>query len=395
MAGTHAILAPSAAGRWLACPPSARFEEQIPEVDTPYSREGTLAHDLAAHILEGRAGLYKGPASGYNRRLMLIEGRVRAFYQEIDQPNAFAAMLDFAEDWAAFVRDQVPLMGRHELLIERRLDMSQFAPLCHGTTDASVFTPHVLYVNDYKYGSGVRVSAVENKQMMLYALGALLEAHRLGYEPNIVVMSIFQPRVSEMASQWEIDTADLLDWAEESLAPAARLAIAGMGDFNAGPHCQFCKARTSCRAYYTHFGELLRVSDRRQITSGELGKVLAFGPGVASWIKKVIDDTRLKMLNGYKVDGFKLVAGRQTRKFINEDVTVDIMLGEGYDTDQMFRTELRPLSELEGLIGKKKFAAIMADNITRVEGNPQIVDGEDDRPEVGAGGAAEYDDDLL
>lgn len=395
MAKAHAILAPSSAGRWLACPPSARFEEQIPEEDSQYSREGTLAHDLAALILESRAGIYEGSQARFNADLLAIEDKVADFYESIGQPNGFNAMLDYAEDWAAFVRQQIPMVGKMELLVEKRLDMSKYAPVCFGTTDACVMTSRVLYVDDYKFGTGVRVSAVENKQMMLYALGALLLAHEKGFDPNVVVMSIYQPRVSEIPSQWELDTADLLDWAEDVLAPKAKLAIAGQGDFNAGKHCQFCKARTMCRAYYDHFEDLLRISDKRQMTGKDLGKVLAFGPQVQTWLKKVIDETRAKMQNGMRVEGFKLVAGRQTRKFISEDETVDILIGEGYDTDDMFRVEMRPLTELEALLGKKRFAALMAHNLTKVEGNPQIVDGDDDRPAIDASGADDYEDDLL
>lgn len=392
MAKAHAILSPSAAYRWLTCTPSARFEEQIPEVDSIYSREGTLAHELAALILSSRAGIYKGSQARFNQELSDIEKQVKEFYAAQNKPNAFNDMLDHAEDYADYVRSFVPMVGRSEMFIERRVDMSSYAPLCYGTVDNGVLTPNVLYVTDYKYGAGKRVTAVWNKQMMLYALGLLLVAHKLGYDPDTVVMSIFQPRVSETASTWEIDTADLLEWAETELAQQAVLAIGGQGDFVAGSHCDFCKAKTSCKAYYDHFEELKDIYDKRQMTAKDVQKVLAFGSTVAAWVKKVTDEQRTKMQNGARVKGFKLVAGRNVRKFKNEDDVVDIMLGKGFEFEDMYKAELRGITDLEGLLGKKQFNQLFADVITIVEGNPAIVPEEDDRQAIDASGADDYDE---
>ncbi len=392
MSNAHAILAPSSAGRWLACPPSARFEEQIPEEETPYAAEGTIAHDVAALLLAVRAGIYKGGTAQLNRELNALDATAAAFYKSQGKPNAFNDMYDHAEDYADFVKGQFPLTGKYELLIERKLYMDKYAPLCFGRTDAAVMTPRVLFVDDYKYGSGVRVSAVGNKQEMLYGLGALLEAHKLGYDPDVVVMAIFQPRISETASTWEIDTADLLDWAEDELKPQATLAIAGQGEFKAGKHCHFCKAKTMCRAYYDKFDDVKTIKDKRIMTDKDLKTVLTFGSMVAAWVKKVEEEAKIKLQQGRRIPGFKLVAGRQHRAFIREDDVVDTLLGEGYDTEDIFKSELRPLTDLEGKLGKKRFATLFANNLQKVEGNPQLVDETDDRPAIDRTAADDYDD---
>lgn len=389
---THAILSPSAAYRWLTCTPSARFEEQIPEEDNEFSREGTLAHDLAALILSSRAGVYKLGHPAYLAEMRALEADVAKFYASIDKPDAFSDMMGYAEDYANYVRSFIPMVGKSLLLVEQRLDMSEYAPLCFGTVDAAVITPKVLYVIDYKYGVGVRVSANWNKQMMLYGLGALLEAHRLGFDPDTVVVTIFQPRVSETPSTFEIDTADLLDWAEDELAPKAVLAIGGQGEFVAGSHCHFCKARTACKAYYDRFDDVRKIVDKRQMTEKDLQTVLTYGPTVATWVKKVIDETRAKMQHGKRIKGFKLVAGKGRRAFIKEADVVDVLLGEGFDFDQMYKAELRGITDLEGALGKKRFNQLFADNINVQEGNPQIVDEDDDRPAVGATAADDYDE---
>lgn len=392
MAKQHAILSPSAAYRWLACTPSARFEEQIPDVDSIFSREGTLAHELAALILSSRTGLFKKPQKAFNKELSKIEELVAKFYAGIGKPNAINEMMDYAEDYAAYVRQFIPIAGKSVVLIERRVDMSSYAPLCYGTVDCGIITPRVIYVIDYKYGAGKRVSAIKNRQMMLYALGLLLVALEKGYEPDKVVVSIFQPRVSETASTWEIDTEDLLDWAETELKEQAVQAIGGQGDFVAGSHCDFCKAKTSCKAYYDHFADLKNISDKRQMTSSDVVKVLTHGTTLMSWVKKVIDDQRIKMLNGARVKGFKLVAGRSLRKFTNENDVVDILLGEGVEFENMYKVELRGITDLEGFFGKKRFQEVLGDVVIRTEGAPNIVPEDDDRPAIGASAGDDYDE---
>lgn len=42
----HALLSASSAKKWLNCTPSARLEDAIPEEQSPYAAEGTLAHGI-------------------------------------------------------------------------------------------------------------------------------------------------------------------------------------------------------------------------------------------------------------------------------------------------------------------------------------------------------------
>ena len=44
--GTHALLSPSAASRWLNCTPAPRLEAELPEKTSEYAAEGTLAHSV-------------------------------------------------------------------------------------------------------------------------------------------------------------------------------------------------------------------------------------------------------------------------------------------------------------------------------------------------------------
>ncbi len=389
----HAILGPSSAYRWLACTPSARFEEQIPEEESEYAAEGTLAHDLAALVLSGRSGLFKGPHDLFNRYLMEIQNKVIEFCQQKGEgfqeaKLAFDTMFEHAETWAGIILDY-----GGEILIEQEYDISTYVPLGFGTADGTNLTKIVLYVSDYKYGAGVPVSAKKNKQMMMYGLGALIKAVERGYKPQTLVLTIFQPRAGGV-STWEISVEELLKWAELEVRPKALLAIAGEGEFIPGEHCQFCKARTRCKAYYNKFSDVLDIQDKREMTDKDLKTVLTYGPLLKSWVNKVEEEAVRKLQNRKPVKGFKLVAGRGQRQFRNEDNIVDILLGAGYESDQIFSSSLRSLTDFEKELKPKRFNELLGSEIINIEGKPKIAPMDDDRPAVGASAADDYDDDI-
>lgn len=395
MPSRHAILGPSSAYRWLACTPSARFEEQISEEESVYAAEGTLAHELAALILSSRCGVFQGPQRQYNDMMEHWQAEVVAFYTGIEDADPWAsylAMLEYAEEWAAYVQDIVQQSYKSQLFIEREYDLSQFVPLGFGTSDATVVLPEVLHIADYKFGAGKQVHADNNPQGMLYALGALMATikENPSYKPHTVCVHIFQPRAGG-ASSWDISVADLLEWAEFTVAPAAALAIAGQGEFVAGDHCQFCKAATICRARYLEFAEVLRISDKRQMSDRERAIVLERGDGLAGWVKKVKERAVNDILAGNKVNGFKLVAGTGRRQFKNEDDVVDVLLGENFE--EIFDAKLRSLTDIEKTLGKKRFAELFKDLVINKEGAPQLVGEEDARKAIGASAHDDYEED--
>lgn len=378
MADRHAILSPSAAYRWLACTPSARFEEQIPEEENVYAAEGTLAHELAALLLLEKTG-----GNADENALKRIK----------DNPLYNSEMQEYCEGYASFVAE---LANGEHVYIEHEYDMSKYIPLQFGTCDASFIRSNNMWVIDFKYGAGVSVSPTVNKQMMCYALG-VYDYHAKGYTLEGANLLIYQPRAGAgtkySPKPWYISTDDLLSWAETEAKPKGRLAIAGMGDFVPGKHCQFCKARTFCKAYYDCFSEMRKIKDKRVMTDADTVKVLTYGPLIASWVKKVEEDTVKRLESGKPLKGFKLVAGRGKRAFKSEDDVVDILIGEGYE-DEIFDSSLKSLTAIEKLVGPKKFKEIFADEVMNVPGKVQIASMDDARPAVGVSAADEYDDEY-
>ena len=89
------------------------------------------------------------------------------------------------------------------IMVEHRLDYSEYVPEGFGTGDLVIVADGVIEVIDFKSGRGVRVDAHRNSQLMLYALGALLEFDPL-YDIHHVRMTIVQPRLNNLSS-YEMD----------------------------------------------------------------------------------------------------------------------------------------------------------------------------------------------
>lgn len=377
----HALLGPSGASRWMACTPSARLEEQFADTSSEAAAEGTAAHALCELLLRHEVKEIAG--AKYKRELAsLMLGK---YYD--------GAMQEHAEDYVVFV------MGRFAeartatkdaiLEIEVRLDMTDWVPDGFGTGDAVIIADGTLDLIDMKYGKGVEVSATENKQLMLYGLGALAK-YGHAYRIDTVRMTIYQPRLGNFSS-YEINADELLQWADNVLAQAAKKAFAGEGDFVVGPHCQFCRAKTVCKAYATHQLEI----DRYQMQHPDLldeaavADVLDRAKDFTSWIKAVEDYALNEAVNnGRKWPGYKLVEGRSNRKITDEESAVKELRLLEYTDEQIYTIKLQGVTHFEKLLGKKVFAEKLGPFVTKPEGLPTLAPDYDKRPEIGAADSA-------
>lgn len=392
MGSRHAILGPSGSERWIACTRAPRLEQLVPNEETVYAREGTLAHELAALVLEVRAGVFKSKyPNHYNDLMEHWQRDIVAFYTEIGDANpwaAYLAMLEYAEEWALYVQEVYQLHYASQIFVEREYDLSAYVPESFGTGDAMVLLPGELHAFDYKFGAGKQVYAANNSQVMCYALGALIEFLSDSYQPTYVVLHIGQPR-SGGYSHWRISVDELFEWADFVLAPAAAKAWKGEGDFKPGPHCQFCRAQLICSARMDEFYTAMEAMDAGRMTPEEQALVLERGEAIMLWIKKMREKATADIRLGREVPGFKLVEGSGRREFKNEDDVVDALFGEDIE---LFNSKLRPLTEIEKELGPKKFAQLLGDAVIKRAGADTLVPLSDKRKAINFTGAEVYDD---
>lgn len=355
----HALLSASSAHRWLNCPPSAIAADLYPATDTEYTREGTLAHEVAELI-----------ASAMNEHAfpLLPDG--------VDQE-----MIDCAKAYADYIQEQKQ-SDDAVVLLEQRVDFSPWVPRGFGTADAIIIQNKVMDVIDYKYGKGVAVSAIDNEQEMLYGLGALNE-YGYVYDIDLIRLHIFQPRLNNV-SVFEISFSDLMEWGEERVAPIAEQAIRGEGEYKAGDHCRFCPHAGRCR-------ELTRVCSEHIITHGveadvpvlapwEVAEVLRKEPLITLWLKRVKDQALTAMLNGDEVPGYKVVAGRGNRSWRDEIEAAIVLQNAGYKLEEITETKLLSVAAMEKAIGRKKAVELLPDLYEKKTGAPTVAPVTDKRP---------------
>lgn len=384
--GAHALLAPSSAKRWMTCTPSAKLEATMPEKDTAYTREGTIAHAMAEAILRDllkqKLDYFPEPSEYLTSRsgVILAEFCRTCDHEGLDWREMAETVYDnycrpvFEAYLGAQLEDPDAV-----LVIEAKLKLSEFIPEGFGSSDAVLIYGDTLEVFDLKYGKGVKVYAEENAQMMCYALGAYLGPGEL-YDINHVRMTIIQPRLRHESS-WGLHVLDLMRWAHFELRPAARQAFKGEGEQIPGEHCRFCKVAAQCKALadYT-LGITEKKNEPGLMSLEEIAALLPHFSTIKSWISSVEEFALEAALEGDEIPGFKVVEGRSIRKISNSAEAAQRLSAGGWEpTDYLKAPELKTITELEKMLTKKGFATLLGDLVIKPEGKPTLVEASDPR----------------
>lgn len=370
---SHALLSASASSRWLHCTPSVRLEEQFPDVTTEYAEEGTLAHEIAELKLRK---YYIEPMSQRTFNTRLNKMKKHALYQE--------EMLKHTDTYLEYLQGiTLAMTSPPYVAVEKRIDYSTYAPEGFGTVDCLVISGDTIYVNDFKYGKGVAVSAYQNTQMMLYALGAYLEYSFL-YPIQKVHLSIVQPRLNNI-SEFEMTIDELLQWGE-SIKPIAQKAFAGEGTFVPGEHCKFCKAKARCRARAERYTALDNFKQMKPplISDEEVGQILEKAEHIESWVKALKDYALSESLKGREITGWKAVEGRGSRSFVNTDDAFAHLKANGVDEALLFERVPLTVSKIEKVLKTETFRTLLeeAGHIQKSVGKPTLVPISDKRKPI-------------
>ena len=390
----HALLSASASSRWLNCTAAPRFEANFPESTSEYAKEGTLAHkfcELAAQYNFNQ--ITKRKLNSENKKLMA---------DPLYQPE----MLKTAEFYAQYLFEKsMGFSNKPYTVQEVKVDFSEYVPDGFGTCDHVMIGGDTLHITDYKHGKGVQVSAEGNSQMRLYALGALKKyAPIFGDSIKNVSMAIVQPRVTEDVSEEMLTVEQLLEWGEW-VKPVAMKAYSGLGEFAAGIWCRFCRGKAVCKARAENYTALEDFKDCMiegkmteedavsyeeawclgadvpgVLTDEEIADLLIRGAELAQWYKDIQDYALESILSGKIIPGWKVVEGKSNRAFSDTDKAIEQIKNAGYAEETLYKPkEPLSLSNLEKLIGKKKFVDLVGPLIVKPQGKPTLVPESDKR----------------
>jgi hypothetical protein len=395
----------------MRCPGSVVLEAQYPDSSSAYAREGTAAHELAALVLEdgdATAQAYVGKRIAYNDH-----------GEDVQWPIT-QDMADYVDDYVKLVRERAE---GATLLVERKLPIDHITgeASATGTSDV-VIIDHAnseIVVIDLKYGMGVRVSAEENEQTQLYALGALEEYSVLGDFAH-VSMLIHQPRLNHV-SEWTITVEQLLTFAKSASFAAGQCDLARSldgedalaGFLSPGEkQCRFCKAKATCpalRAEITdvvggssaatpdEFAEFLPEPVDMQTGDNYLPIAMAKVGMVEDWCKAVRAEVERRLLAGQNVDGYKLVEGKRgPRKWSDADDIEQLFKSFRLRQDEMYDFTLISPTKAEKVFKEnpKRWAKVQ-ERITQSTGKPSVAPATDKRPALAVQSVADDFRDLM
>lgn len=398
MPDKHAILSPSAAHRWLRCTPAPRVEAEFPETTSEYAEEGRLAHSVCELAAKKKFTVMNNRT--YNSRLKKLKA----------DPKWDDEMLSTAATYVEHLTEHA-MRFEHApyVALEVQVDITDYAPEAFGTCDCVMIGGDELIITDYKHGKGVPVSAQDNPQMLLYALGAL-KLYRPIYGDMIRRVSTYidQPRLGSYDGA-SMTVEELLAWGE-SIKPKAAAAFMGTGEFAPGEWCRFCRAKAKCRARANQNTALEDFKDciplgrsipmqaeydttgfkpSNCLTDEEIGALLVRAEGLVAWYNDLKEYALAACLNGKTIPGWKAVEGRSTRAWTDQDAALEALMAGGVEEAIIYDRVPKTLAQLEKVIGKQRFGELVGGMITKSPGKPALAAESDKRPAYN-GAAADF-----
>lgn len=375
--GSHSRFSPSATERDTLCPPSFLLNEQLPDRNTPDSQHGTAAHHLGELCLrtDKDTVLYAGCviAVGPHGECRFVHEKAPAREDE----NTFEVDDEMVNAVQAYVDACREEHGDH--YVEVRVEHTRYCPDFDewgdplppqfGTSDhvCVAFSERTIYVDDLKYGKGVKVFAEKNKQATKYALGVIDEFDYLyGFEDDwAVVIRIHQPRLSHLDA-WHTTVGELREF---GLQIKAQLTEVFNPDapFNPGEkQCRFCKASARCRAKheYIHsqialqFDDEDALPDPRLLSMEELAEAWRRHPLFEQHYKAINEELLNAMKAGTPAPGLKLVAAVTHRRW-NDPIEAKAALRRlGVAADAIEVRKIISPNQAEALLPKDKRPAL-------------------------------------
>ncbi len=374
----HAELAPSAAHRWIRCPGSVPMSKGIGDTGSSYAAEGTWAHKLAEVRLEGRE--------------TLTEDEIADLVGLTGETYDTAAM----DEPVRYYVDYVKSLGG-DLFTEQRLSLTEITGEegARGTADAVILRGSELVIADLKFGQGVKVDAVENPQLTIYAGAAVRTfAPMMDEELAQIRLIIIQPRLDHV-SEWTLTPAELearLDTISKAAAEARReMAAEDTAQWHLCPglpQCRFCPARGRCRELARFALTAAGLPELKgmvpKLDACMIGETLGKLDLIQSWIDGMRQVAEEELLKGRSIPGWKLVAGRAgPRKWGDKEAADRILSEKGVPDSLRFTRELISPTQAEklakaGQITEEQWQAVQGE-ITRSEPKPAVVPEDDPR----------------
>lgn len=381
----HVLLSPSSSHRWLHCTPSALLESTEPSTYSPYAEEGTEAHSLAEIKLSYMLGYIDDNL--YTTKFEDFRLKSKFYNAEFNEH-----VNKYCQEVMTIVKEDYKGLNV-KVYLEEYVVFDDIVPEGGGTSDIVIVGSNFIHIIDLKFGKGVLVSAIDNPQLRLYALGAVRK-HLRECSCTEVKMTIIQPRLDDITTDF-MSIKSLNDWAINYVKPRAELAIAGKGELVPGDHCKFCKRRGKCKSLsdnqlaiaQAEFDDVVvnnNILEPKDMPPEILSRILLIAPKFIDWFKDVEKYALSALINGdLKIPNYKLVEGRSIRMISDQDAVREKLKTAGFkEEDYMKPSELLGITTLEKNVGKKLFNTLCDSFIIKPKGKPTIAHISDKRAAI-------------
>lgn len=395
MPTAHAALGASSASRWITCPGSVAMSEGREDRPSAYAMYGTAAHTLAErHLTAGTDPLLGCAPSDLGA--------------EIDGVTVDAEMIEIVDTYLATIGALLAGEVHVDKWVEMRVSLDALSPPVEmfGTADfvAVLYRTRTLLVVDLKTGAGVHVPAAGNLQMRYYALGAYFSLGPVARAAvDTVKMVIVQPRAGGVSVD-EMDVTDLVPLGADLLA-AAHAAMSPGAPLRPGSHCRFCRASGACpaQANFALASAQAVFSDDPLpdlaagpthpsfLTNEEMGMMLDRLAAIDTWRTALADEAMRRLTEGQPVPGWKLVAKRARRRWLDEDTAV-ATLSSHVDIDALLPRALVSPAQAERLLPRTHRNLVGQLAVSESSG-PTLATERDPRPALS--GAVVFNDGML
>jgi hypothetical protein len=345
------VVGGSTAKRVMNCPGSVALVAQAPVMpSSTYADKGTLLHTAISEYLLGEDNVIGTTYEGHT----------------LDQD-----MYDDKLQPALDLLDELDPDGLMKMAVETRVGFGNYLPGAFGSCDLLGRLGDTAYVIDWKFGDGIAVSAEDNEQLMYYAAAAMRtkESAWVFNGATKIVCAIIQPPVLR---QWETTPARIKQF-ERDLKRAVKVSEKPDAKLNPGSHCRFCPAKPTCPQMTGAVDRALKTK-LDAVDNDMLGAYAANAVLLQGWIDSINELVETKLKAGAKVPGWKMVAKRGTRKWIDEAKAAAALAELGIDP---FKKELLSPAQAE-----KKIKNLPEGLTVSVSSGDTLAEESDPRPAV-------------
>jgi hypothetical protein len=374
MTSHSTILGGSNAQRLLACPASHQELMRSPDTDTSsiYADEGSMLHEVISARL-----------TGMEMNIVLEQE------QEATLQKALTSLHALKKAWGGGFRinaieETIPFPG---------------VPGSFGTCDLVLSSKTHVLVVDWKFGSGVPVSALYelpdgsdmvNPQLAFYAICARAQRPKL-FNGKKIVLVIIQPRLDSVSEV--VTDNEELDQFKESMTNAYIEAIGRDPHRERGEHCRFARCKVTCKLWTGPLLDLSALDPNKAALRGSqtpaaqaeystfLTRALAVAEFAETWAEEIRRQAHLYLTDGGLIGGWKLVPKRGTRKWIGSDgETAEALMRAGVEHADIYtKPELKSVKQVEDALKPKKLA-VPESLFQMVSTGTTLAHDDDDRP---------------